>query len=76
MSQAIKSTQDGVVDMSGCESEQSLADMAWDCAERVRNGESFDIAEYLIRCPDEAARQTFKVVVGMSALADAAFRRS
>jgi hypothetical protein len=55
--------------------EKLLADLAWECAERLRKGEDVDLESYLSQCPDDRARDEFRIVISMSVLTDAAVRR-
>ena len=56
--------------------ESFLADLTWECAEKLRRGQKVDLRHYLAKCPDDEARREFRVVIGMSVLADAAFAKT
>jgi hypothetical protein len=50
------------------DTQQLVADLAWEFSEKKRNGEKPVMADYLRRCPDSVTRTSFKRLVNMDLL--------
>jgi len=56
-----------------CVIEDLIAEMAMECADRLRNEGEVNLRDYLAKCPNAESRRVFRIIVGMSALADTIF---
>jgi hypothetical protein len=59
---------------SSSDTKQSVAHLAWEYCEEVRNGQYVRMADYLRKLPNQRSRQAFKRLVNMDLLLTLAFQ--
>lgn len=57
-----------MITVTNSDTEQLVADLAWDFCENTRNGQPVVMQEYLDRCPDAPSRNHFKALVNTDLL--------